>query len=56
MDQAIEKVVLELASFPPPHTRNAVVELFQKVFLDWDLKVPIIVIDNGNSRVKALKH
>jgi hypothetical protein len=28
MNQAIKKVVLELASFPSPHTRNAVVELF----------------------------
>ena len=48
--------MLELASFPPPHTGNAVAELVQKVFLNWDLKVPIIVTDNGSNMVKAFKH
>ncbi len=56
MDHAIEKVVLELASFPPPQTGNAVAELVRKVFLDWELKVPIIVTDNGINMVKAFKH
>ena len=31
-------------------------ELVQKVFLNWDLKVPIIVTDNGSNMVKAFKH
>lgn len=49
-------MVLELASFTPPHTGNAVAELVQKVFLNWDLKVPIIVTDNGSNMIKAFKH
>lgn len=31
-------------------------ELVQKVFHNWDLKVPIIVTDNGSNMVKAFKH
>jgi hypothetical protein len=44
-----------LIPFPPPHTGDAIGKLVKETFQEWELKVPIIVTDNGNNMVKAFK-
>lgn len=52
----IEKVVLDLVYFPPPHTGCEIGLLVWKNFQEWEIQVPIIVTDNGSNMVKAFKH
>ena len=47
--------MLDLIYFPPPHTGHEIGALVKKVFQEWDIKVPIIVTDNGSNMVKAFK-
>ncbi|KAI9559669.1 hypothetical protein GHT06_013674 [Daphnia sinensis] len=54
-DETLEEAVIELISFPPPHTGDAIGELVKRTFQEWNLKVPIIVTDNGSNMVKAFK-
>ncbi|KZS10105.1 Uncharacterized protein APZ42_025507 [Daphnia magna] len=54
-EDVIEKVVLDLIYFPPPHPGHEIGALVKKVFQEWDIKVPIIVTDNGSNMVKAFK-
>lgn len=51
----MQKVVLDLIHFPPPHTGTEVANLIKKVFKAWDIKVPIIITDNGSNIIKAFK-
>jgi hypothetical protein len=44
-----------LIPFPPPHTGDAIGKLVKETFQEWELKNPIIVIDNENNMVKAFK-
>ncbi|KZS07318.1 Uncharacterized protein APZ42_028996 [Daphnia magna] len=54
-DKTLEEAVIEFIPFPPPHTRDAIGELVKRTFQEWNLKVPIIVTDNGSNMVKAFK-
>ncbi|KZS05450.1 Uncharacterized protein APZ42_031346 [Daphnia magna] len=54
-EDKIEKVVLDLVYFPPPHTGYEISLLVKNIFQEWDPKVPIIVTDNGRNMVKAFK-
>jgi hypothetical protein len=44
-----------LIPLPTPHTGDAIGKLVKETFQEWELKVPIIVTDNGNNMVKAFK-
>ncbi|XP_045026697.1 uncharacterized protein LOC116918546 [Daphnia magna] len=46
---------MDLIHFPPPHTGTEVANLIKKVFKAWDIKVPIIITDNGSNMIKAFK-
>ena len=45
----LQKVVLDLIYFPPPHTGTEVAKLTTSVFKEWDIQVPIIITDNGSN-------
>lgn len=54
-EDKIEKVVLDLVYFPPPHTGCEISLLVTKIFQKWEIKVLIIVTDNGSNMVKAFE-
>lgn len=54
-EHKLQKVVFDLIHFPPPHTVTEVANFIKKVFNAWEIKVPIIITDNGSNMIKAFK-